>query len=546
MVGAAGPNEERDRKGAPLVSPGDTLLGKYRVERVLGEGSMGTIFAARHLESGEVYALKVLSAKALASSQATPRFLREARALARLRGPHVATVHEIARLPTGAPCMVMEYLRGSDLQEILARGVPPLRDALDWMIQACDGVAQAHASDIVHRDIKPANLFVSPLPGGRSQVRVLDFGIAKLAEPDGPLDNELTQAGMVFGSPSYMSPEQMRQTKDVDGRTDVWALGVVLYEMLTGTLPFSPAAGPMDLVLRIAGDTPARPIELRPDLPPALDAAVMRCLEKKRERRFQTAAELADALRAVLATLPADNHAPPAPVPVSGGAPPGATSVSGGAPPGATSVSGAIPPAPPSARGAIVPGPISVRGAAPQAPASVSGGIPPAPVSGRGGEPPGTAGSALPVSSAVGPVSAAAPPSRRRAPRWALVAAAVAVVAIAGAAVLLLWPREAETGEPQPAQGVSSTASGAPAPSAEGAPDPSAAPSPPAASASPSASRAEPTASAPTASAAPSPARPVRPVRPVRSTPPKSKVPGACSTTADCGRGKRCIQGTCK
>lgn len=477
-MGAAGPSDERDRKSTPPISPGDVLLGKYRVERVLGEGSMGTIFAARHVEQGELYALKVLTAKALASSQAVERFLREARALAKLRGPHVAAVHEIARLPTGAPCMVMEYLHGSDLQELLrTHPRPPIHDALEWMIQACDGVAEAHALDIVHRDIKPANLFVGRLPDGRSQVRVLDFGIAKLAERDGPFETELTQVGMVFGTPSYMSPEQMRQTKDVDGRTDIWSLGVVLYEILTGALPFSPAAGPMDLALRISVEAPIRPAQLRPDTPPALDDIVMRCLEKSPERRFQTAPLLSEALRAVLASLPAGDRGSLVPVP----------------------------PAPVSARGIPAPPP-SVR----------------APVSMRG--------TPVPI------VGAAIAPEKRAFPRWlAAVIAALVAVLIAVPALLLAG------GDPEPVAGV---ASALPAGSTSAlAPDPgSTAP----AESVPSGS----TAAAPTAapSAPPSASQPTAP-RPSVTSParPKPKSPlGACSTTADCRRGQRCIQKVCR
>ncbi len=486
-MGAAGEIEERDRKSSPPVSPGDTLLGKYRVERVLGEGTMGTIFAVLHVEEGELYALKILTQKALASSQAVERFLREARALARLRGAHVAQVHEVARLPGGAPCMVMEYLHGSDLQEILkARGRPAIHEALEWMIQACEGVAEAHAIDIVHRDIKPANLFVSPLPDGGSQVRVLDFGIAKLVERDGPFDHELTQVGMVFGTPAYMSPEQMRQTKDVDARTDIWSLGVVLYELLTGALPFSPAAGVMDLALRISVDTPPRPGELRPEVPPALDAVVMGCLEKKPERRPQTALELADALRSVLASLPIDGRGSLDPVP----------------------------PAPMSAKSVPV-APASVRAAVPPAP--VQPAIPPSPASRRGAP--------------IEPVPVSGGPRERGVPRWALAAAALVAVTLVTVGVLAVWAHD-----PGPATGVTEAPSGTSMAATAPPTHAEAPPSPPASSPAIATAPPVPTAPLPTAGARPAPiSRPTRP-----------KSFNACFTTADCRRGKRCIQGWCK
>jgi serine/threonine protein kinase len=219
-----------------MVEPGEVLLGKYRIEKVLGAGGMGLVAAATHVGLNQRVALKLmLPGKAGKAEEQRARFLREARAAVQLKSQHVTRVFDVGELPNGAPYMVMEYLAGRDLASVLAaRGPMSIEDAVECVIQVCEAVGEAHSLGIVHRDLKPANLFLIEGPDGAPQVKVIDFGISKMKDEG----VALTQQG-VLGSPLYMSPEQIKDTAGVDGRTDVWALGVTLYELLTCSPPFS-------------------------------------------------------------------------------------------------------------------------------------------------------------------------------------------------------------------------------------------------------------------------------------------------------------------
>lgn len=292
---------------------GDVLAGKYRVERVLGQGAMGIVVAARHLELGELFAVKLLLPETLGRPQAVERFLREARAAARLKSEHVARVTDVGRLEDGSPFMIMEHLTGSDLQQIVrARGPLSVADAVTYTLQVCDALAEAHALGIVHRDMKPSNLFLTTRPNGTACVKVLDFGISKEAG-HGAVD--LTGTGEVFGTPLYMAPEQMTRTKDADVRSDIWSLGAVLYEILTGTAPFR-ATSITEVVARVLQEQALPPSHHRPDLPVSLDAIVLRCLQKRPADRYQRIAELATALHGVYSSYagaePRMTPAPPA------------------------------------------------------------------------------------------------------------------------------------------------------------------------------------------------------------------------------------------
>jgi serine/threonine-protein kinase len=251
---------------------------------------MGVVLRVTHLDLGESLAIKVLSPEGEANPELIARFLREARAVVRLRGEHVAKVTDVGVLPHGRPFMVMEYLRGVDLADELKRRrhLAP-GEAVDYLLQVCEALAEAHAHGIVHRDIKPANLFLTTRPDGTPLVKVLDFGISKApvsaSEP-------VTKTDIVMGTAGYMSPEQMKAAKDVDGRSDIWALGVVLYECLSGRRPFE--GGSFSAVVVKASTEPPAPMDGR--APRALQAIVMRCLEKDRGARFATVAELATAL----------------------------------------------------------------------------------------------------------------------------------------------------------------------------------------------------------------------------------------------------------
>jgi serine/threonine-protein kinase len=282
----------------PEIVPGTILAGKYRVERVLGHGGMGLVFAAQHLALAERVAIKVLSYGARVSDEALARLQREARILARVRNEHVVRVIDLGTLEGGCPFIVMEYLDGRDLGSWLdeqGRFAPEL--AVGVVLQACVALAAAHNKGVVHRDLKPENLFCSRHDDGGWLIKVLDFGISRL-EREGSgdvLGASVTSESTVIGTPLYMSPEQLRSAKAVDCRSDIWSLGVVLFELLTGAPPFTGASFG-DMAIKIATEKPRAPEGLDPPLDPALAAVVLRCLEKEREHRFQNVAELARAL----------------------------------------------------------------------------------------------------------------------------------------------------------------------------------------------------------------------------------------------------------
>jgi serine/threonine protein kinase len=276
--------------------PGARIADKYVVERLIGEGGLGLVVAARHVHLDQVVAIKTLRPNALASKGVAERFLREARLAAKIRSEHVVHVYDVGTMPDATPYMVMEYLAGTDLgRQLNASGPLPVDKAVDYVLQACEALAEAHIAGIVHRDIKPDNLFIATSAGGKSILKILDFGISKMATRHTTSGNELTEAGDKFGTPVYMSPEQLLSARDVDARTDVWAIGVVLYELLTGKLPFD---GDLPVLCAAILTKPHMPLATaRPYLPAALETVIARCLEKDVEKRFQNVAELAQELR---------------------------------------------------------------------------------------------------------------------------------------------------------------------------------------------------------------------------------------------------------
>lgn len=278
------------------IDVGDTFADKYRVEAILGKGSMATVLGARHLGLNEPVAIKVLHADMFEVPGMVERFVREARAASKIKGEHVVRVTDVDMLKNGVPFMIMERLDGADLAEVCKeRGVLPIREAVDYVLQACEALAEAHALGIIHRDLKPANLFLARRPDGTTLIKVLDFGISKVTTNVTGEHYVKTAVGAMLGSPSYMSPEQMASARDVDPRTDIWALGVILYRLLTGELPFQAATASL-LIKVVLKTSPSPPSKLRPDLPPELDKVILRCLEKDRTRRFASVAELAGAL----------------------------------------------------------------------------------------------------------------------------------------------------------------------------------------------------------------------------------------------------------
>ena len=278
-----------------MPKAGDVIAGKYCLEKVAGEGGMGVVYAAQHLVLKQRVAVKVLLPDAATSEHVVERFAREAQAAARIMSEHVARVMDAGATDTGAPFLVMEYLEGCDLEELLSvEGPLPMTEVVDYLLQALEALAHAHAVGLVHRDIKPANLFLACRADGGNVIKMLDFGISKTMEAR-PEDRVLT-GHAVLGSPVYMSPEQLRNAKDIDARADLWSLGVVAYELLTGKPPFD-GDGVGEIFAAIL-EKDAEPLHTKNwRLPPELSAIIAKCIERKPEDRWADAAELAKALK---------------------------------------------------------------------------------------------------------------------------------------------------------------------------------------------------------------------------------------------------------
>jgi serine/threonine protein kinase len=283
---------------APPVVIGDVIAGKYVVERIIGEGGMGVVLAARHLELEQRVAIKFLLPEIAEQGMAAERFRREARAAARIRGQHICRVLDVGTLETGVPFMVMEYLEGCDLaSELEQRGRLPCEEAIGYVLQACEALAEAHATGVIHRDLKPANLFLEACGDGSRRVKVLDFGVSKslLDGTPGRGAAALTKTSSLVGSPLYMSPEQLDSARDVDARTDIWALGVVLYELIAGRTPFQGDSIPQ-LVTSVLHDPPRSLSDQDVKVPNGLEAVLWRALSKQRGVRYASVAEFVDAL----------------------------------------------------------------------------------------------------------------------------------------------------------------------------------------------------------------------------------------------------------
>jgi eukaryotic-like serine/threonine-protein kinase len=310
------------------VREGEIVAGKYRIVRVLGAGAMGTVALARHLNLDQDVAIKFLTPEAL-GTDAVGRLLREARAVARIRSEHVVRVHDVSVLESGVPYIEMEYLEGCDLSKWLQKYGPlDVELAVDFLLQACDAIAEAHQLQVIHRDVKPANLFAVQRMGVVETIKVLDFGISKagglvsatLPPGEWPSSAVDTQEKMPIGSPCYMSPEQMESARDVDPRTDIWALGVTLSELLTGRLPFE-GQSLLQVWSKITSETPPCLRDSAPHVPPGLEAVILKCLKPRRDERYGSVTELARALvefgssRAaayVLRMVRAEGHSEPA------------------------------------------------------------------------------------------------------------------------------------------------------------------------------------------------------------------------------------------
>ena len=279
------------------LSPGDLVAGRYEVDRVLGVGGMGAVFAAVDRRTGERVALKCLLPIYCENVDVITRFLREGSATMRLKSEHIARVSATGALDSGVPYIVMEHLDGRDLRSVVKDSGPlAVSEAAAYIGQVCAALAEAHALGIVHRDLKPANLFLTRRPDGSVLIKVLDFGIAKYTSPSLMGEQvEMTKTQTILGSRAYMSPEQMLRPKEVDARADIWSLGVILYFFVTGKNPFA-ADTTEAMIMRVIQGAPEPLTALVPGLPAAFDAVVMRCLAKAREARFPNVSELGRAL----------------------------------------------------------------------------------------------------------------------------------------------------------------------------------------------------------------------------------------------------------
>jgi eukaryotic-like serine/threonine-protein kinase len=289
--------EPRTEFAALPIEIGDLVDRKYKIERLLGEGGMACVYRALHTQLDDYVALKFLRPEAALRADIKARFRDEARAAGRLRSPHVARVRDVGE-HVGLSYLVLDYLAGRDLRDALSDGfVLPVQRAADYIIQACEGVAEAHAAGIVHRDLKPENLFIEYIDAETEIIKVLDFGISKV-NISGALSEIALQGGTreIIGSPLYMAPEQIRTPHDIDGRVDVWSLGVVLFEMLTLQHPFGRVTAYPTLVARVL-ETPAALASMHnPLVPSELEAVVQKALAKSPAVRFATVVELATAL----------------------------------------------------------------------------------------------------------------------------------------------------------------------------------------------------------------------------------------------------------
>lgn len=284
----------QEAASVPHLPPGTLIAGRYQLDGAIAEGGMGVVYAAHHADLGQDVAIKLLRPEILAHAEVVTRFLHEARISARLHSEHAARVFDVGTLADGVPFMVMERLRGDDLEGVLqARGPLPVEEVAGYAIEALEAIAEAHANGIIHRDLKPANLFLAARPDGSARIKVLDFGISKAIGPSAtPGAHAITATQNLVGSPAYMAPEQVRSPKSIDHRVDIWAMGLVLHELLTCHRP---------LIAETAGEVLVNVLEkkipkvrsLRADLPAGIERVIDRCLQRDPAERYPDAAALA-------------------------------------------------------------------------------------------------------------------------------------------------------------------------------------------------------------------------------------------------------------
>ncbi|HEX5709478.1 MAG TPA: protein kinase [Pyrinomonadaceae bacterium] len=281
------------RDGDELL--GQTLIGKYRIEEKISEGGMGTVYRGTHVLMEKIVAVKVLHPALAADDKIVARFTREAKAASRISHPHAIIVTDFGETETGVVFLVMEYLRGRTLKQVVRSDGPmTLARASEIIRQVCGALDAAHAEGVVHRDLKSDNIMLDESPSG-DWAKVLDFGIAKIIEPEGTIDPELTAPNLIIGTPQYMSPEQCAQASEIDARSDIYSLGVIVYEMLAGHVPFT-GDSPTAIMMKHIQEPPPSLLEERDDLPPSVARVVERALAKRPEDRYKSAGELAEAV----------------------------------------------------------------------------------------------------------------------------------------------------------------------------------------------------------------------------------------------------------
>jgi serine/threonine-protein kinase len=277
----------------PLV--GQTLAGKYLIEQLIKRGGMGAVYRGKHVMMDKTVAIKVLRPSLAGDDVVVARFSREAKAASRISHPHAVSVTDFGEAENGVVFLVMEYLDGQTLKDVIRNeGQMPLDRAVEIVRQVSGALDAAHKQGVVHRDLKSDNIMLSQTNGG-DWAKVLDFGIAKIQQPEGARDNDITAANLVIGTPQYMSPEQCSQTGPIDARSVVYSLGVIVYEMLAGRVPFT-GDSPTVIMMKQVQDDPPSVLSARPDLPASVDNLIKKALAKQPIDRFQTAGALSEAL----------------------------------------------------------------------------------------------------------------------------------------------------------------------------------------------------------------------------------------------------------